>query len=1097
MSESNGRCPILIIWVIWLLTMRLMKCAKRRLISLTLLAVSLLIPLTTVRPESLPIKAYTVSEGLGADLVRNILQDSRGFLWFCTSGGLSRFDGYQFLTYETKDGLPYPAVTCLLETRAGHYWVGTSRGVSRLTAQASPASVRTKSTPPAGQSDASLFTNYKLGESGESKGVIALCEDKAGRIWAGTIDGLYMFDEANGGTAFQTVDLKPIQRLADLMHVEALAEDGDGNLWVGTSWGLIVRFPDGRTTHFATRPDGKLEPVRPVKVDTDGRIWIGHMTAGLLVIKPDATLADPATSASLKHLLAGKKDVSRANGILRLPANPGEFCHYTLKDGLADNNIASLCQTSDGRMWIGSFEKGLTEYDGQRLRAFTNAAGLSDNAILALCEDASGNLWMGTESAGAMRLARSRLVSYTTEDGLGHNRVNSIFEDQAGQLHIVSGFGNVFINRFDGRQFTAVHPSYPSHIKSGGTKSLGWGWNQITFQDSAGQWWVPTGEGLCLYPKVNRLEDLSHTPPKALYTTRDGLPDNNIFRLFEDSRGDVWISTIFPYKAALARWVRATGKIEDLSTVPEIAVLGAATAFTEDASGNLWVGFYDGGLARYSAGKWESFKEAAGFPRQRINNLYLDRKGRLWAATVFGGAARLDNPQSDSPEVSYYTTANGLAGDLVWAITEDDHGFLYIATNRGIDQLDPEAGFIKRYTTADGLIGNQARVAFRDRQGALWFADLKGVSRLLPEVERPLSRPPILITALRIKGAPAQVSEFGDLNLAGLELPPDRNDIEIEYVSINLAQDEYLKYQYKLEGTGEDWSEPTINRTVSYPNLPAGSYRFLVRAVSGRGLTSEMPASFSFTILPPVWQRWWFITIAAVLLGLAAYGAYRYRLSQVIALERVRTRIATDLHDDIGASLTQIAILSEVARQENGQNGHRKAEPLTTIAATSRELVDSMADIVWAINPQKDHLRDLTQRMRRFASDTFTACDISFTFRAPEVDGRLRLNTDMRRQVFLIFKEGVNNIVRHSGCARAEIDLSLDGNWLSLKLADDGKGFSPTTESDGHGLMSMQERAMSLGGQFTIISEGGKGTTVTLKVPISHRGSPKRKGIPT
>jgi ligand-binding sensor domain-containing protein/two-component sensor histidine kinase len=1074
-----------------------MKIAKRRLISLTLLAVSWLIPLSTVRPESLPIKTYTVSDGLGADLVRNILQDSRGFLWFCTSGGLSRFDGYQFLTYGTKDGLPYPAVTCLLETRAGHYWVGTSRGVSRLTTQASPASDRTKSTPLSGQSYASLFTNYQLGESRETNGVITLCEDKAGRIWAGTDDGLFMLDEANGDTAFQMINLQPRSRPSQYMHIEALAEDGDGNLWVGTSWGLIIRFPDGRTTHFATRSDGTLEPVRPVKVDAQGRVWLGHMTAGLIVIKPDTSLSEPATGSSLKHLLTDKKDVSRASGILQLPANPGEFCHYTVKDGLADNNIASLCQTSDGRMWIGSFEKGLTEFDGQRLRAFTRDKGLTDNTIFALCEDASGNLWMGTESGGAMRLARSRVVSYTTEDGLGHNRIGTIFEDQAGQLYVVSGFGNVYISRFDGQQFTAVHPKYPGHIKRGGTKSLGWGWNQITFQDSAGQWWVPTGEGLCLYPKVNRLEDLSRTPPKRIYTTRDGLPDNNVFRLFEDSRGDVWISTIFPYKSALARWVRATETIENLSHVPVISALGAPTAFTEDASGNLWAGFYDGGLARYSAGRWESFKEAASFPKQRIHDLYLDRKGRLWAATVFGGAARIDNPQSECPEIIYYTTANGLASDLVWAITEDNHGFLYIATNRGIDQLDPEAGFIKRYTTADGLIGNQPRVAYRDRQGALWFADLNGVSRLLPEAERPLLHPPILITGIHIKGGPAPVPELEEMNLAGLELAPDRNDIEIEYVSINLAQDGYLKYQYKLEGTGEDWSEPTINRTVSYPNLPAGSYRFLVRAVSGRGLASDTPASFSFTILPPVWQRWWFITLAVVLLGLAAYAGYRYRLAQVIALERVRTRIATDLHDDIGASLTQIAILSEVARQQNGQNSQRKGEPLATIANTSRELVDSMADIVWAINPQKDHLRDLTQRMRRFASDTFTACDISFTFRAPESDGRLRLDTDMRRQVFLIFKEGVNNIVRHSGCARAEIDLNLDGNWLSLKLADDGKGFSLATESEGHGLMSMRARANSLGGQFAIISESGKGTIATLKVPISHRTLPRWKGIPT
>jgi hypothetical protein len=227
--------------------------------------------------------------------------------------------------------------------------------------------------------------------------------------------------------------------------------------------------------------------------------------------------------------------------------------------------------------------------------------------------------------------------------------------------------------------------------------------------------------------------------------------------------------------------------------------------------------------------------------------------------------------------------------------------------------------------------------------------------------------PAILITGLRIAGDSQPISALGEVALAPIELGPYRNQLQIDYVALGFSPGEGLRYQYTLEGARQEWSPLTEQRTVNFANLAPGSYQFLVRAVDAAGVISEVPASVSFKILSPIWQRWWFASIVAGLAGVIAFALYRYRVARLLDLERVRTRIATDLHDDIGSSLSQIAIMSEVVRQKVGAENKAVIHPLSVIAGTSRELVDSMADIVWAVNPKRDHLIDLTQRMRQFA----------------------------------------------------------------------------------------------------------------------------------
>jgi signal transduction histidine kinase len=287
-----------------------------------------------------------------------------------------------------------------------------------------------------------------------------------------------------------------------------------------------------------------------------------------------------------------------------------------------------------------------------------------------------------------------------------------------------------------------------------------------------------------------------------------------------------------------------------------------------------------------------------------------------------------------------------------------------------------------------------------------------------------------------------------------------------------------------LEGISEHWSIPTDERTVHYAGLAPGVYRFLVRAVGADGRQSSQPAVLSFALLKPFWRRWWFIGLEAMTFAFVVFGLSRYRFVQLLAVERIRSRIATDLHDDIGSSLSRVAILSEVVRKRVGEADPEINAPLASIAEISRELIDSMGEIVWAINPAKDNLYFLTQRMREFASDVLMARDVQFEFRASNREHEFRIGADMRRQVLLIFKECVHNVVRHANCTRVEIDVRLEREGLVLQVRDNGIGIEPSMAVNGHGLASMRDRAQRVGGRIEFAA-ADQGTLMTLSVPLA------------
>jgi ligand-binding sensor domain-containing protein/two-component sensor histidine kinase len=1032
-----------------------MRAVKRALAIFVLVLISCAQP----RAEQLPIRTYTTADGLARDRIFKIVPDPRGFLWFCTYDGLSRFDGYDFVNYSVAQGLPHRVVFDLLITRNGDYWVATSAGVARFNPLASVSESKFKTYVPTGRPDAEVITN--------------LYEDSSGTIWVGTGNGFHKLVQNGGDWRVEYVNLG--ENTGEQLDITAIVEASAGVLWIGAEQGLFRRFSDGKAERFSTKDGLPHQHVRDILRDPDGTVWV-------------------ATGLGLCRLVSnvrvGQPIVERL---------------YTKKDGLLNEGIFSLFRMSSGPLWISTMA-GISAFSSEALPGgghfinYTREHGLSDAGIRTMAEDHDGNLWLGTESAGVMKITRRGFTSYSEADGLEHGRIAALGEDRNGELFVVTGSLNApsyHIHRFDGRRFQNFRVNLPANVFPT------WGWNQLFVQDRSQQWWVPTTSGLFQFPPSRSLDDFARARPAKVYSSQNGLSGSEPFRLYEDSRGDIWISIISgASNAYLNRFEPATGKFYAYGQDIALRQDSAPTAFQEDRNGNLWVGFYWGGLSRYRNGKFEAFTKADGVPAGLIRALYLDHLGRLWIASTEGGLARIDDPTQGRPTFAHYTVKDGLSSDQLTCITEDQWGRIYIGTGIGIDRLDPETGRIKRFTMADGLPNGFVNVAYRDHNNVLWFGTLQGLSKLVPAIDGPSEAPPILIQQLRVAGSDLPISDLGVTQLGGLEFEANKNQLEIKFVSLGFRSGDVLRYQFMLEGADGDWSAPTNQRIVNFANLKPGSYRFRVRAVNADGVVSNEPASIAFTIVPPVWQRWWFIGLVIVGLIAVTHLIYQYHTRRLIELERVRTRIATDLHDDIGASLSKIAILSDVAGQElSTMRDSPVAAPLAQIADTSRDCVDAMSDIVWAVNPQRDHLSDLTHRMRRFAEDLLDAKDIDFTIRSSLEDKDVPLGADLRREVYLIFKECINNLVKHSDCTEAAVVFSVTGPWLVVSITDNGKGFEPSSNGNshgmgGHGLASMQRRAHALGGSLQIDSGAGRGTSVTLKVPI-RQGSGWRRWLPT
>jgi signal transduction histidine kinase/ligand-binding sensor domain-containing protein len=1029
----------------------------------------------SVPADLLPIKSYSAADGLIYDSVRLIVEDSRGFLWFCTPIGVSRFDGYRFTSYGAEHGLYYSNIRDLKETNKGVYLFASNVGVYLFDPQSSQSTFSNQETTSPPQKARPLFKLLSVSDSPGANTVNRLYKTRRGQILALTSAGVFEADDSTNEITFRRFEIPSFSHQG--VEVNELAEDGEGSLWFAHDAGLERRLPDGRFVHYSIKPSSQSDRVTAFSIDRQNRLWLIH-AAGVILFTPEpfSAFGTGAISPLSIRLQTGSRSPSQDDRFHQPPEGGASL--FTDNEGAPTQGMLDVYCSSNDRVWVGTLEQGMFSYHNRQFRRYTKANGLVDNAISSITEDAFGNLWV-TSVHGVMKIARRGFVSFKQEDGLGTEIINSLFKTVTGELCAIGR--RWWINSFDGSRFKAIQPNLPRRLLETSGRVL---------QDHAGEWWMATPEGLYRFPNVSKVEQLSQVAPKAVYTTKDGLPVDHGHGLFEDSRRNIWISFRGNQNARLVRWDRTAETFHSFSEAEGLPRGSQPEFFCEDISGAIWMSLWNGGLVRYHNERFSKISFSLDENNNRIHDIYSDGKGRIWIATSLEGLKRLDDVFTDAPQFTTYTIAQGLSSNHIQYLVEDEWGKIYFVTSRGMDRLDPETGRIKYYTTADGLTAAGTGRAFRDQQGELWLGTSRGISRFTPEVDTPVAAPPVFISKVLIAGQPMPLFEIGATQVDGITIEPDQRQVQIDFFGLSLAAGETLRYQYKLEGANGEWSEPAIARTITYANISPGNYRFLVRAVTTEETYTTSPASVSFIVLRPVWQRWWFVLTVTVSLGFLAYAAYRYRIAKLIELERIRTRIATDLHDDIGASLSRMAILSEVVKQQTGTLNMTTYNTLNEIADSARALVDSMSDIVWAIDPRKDNLKSVAQRIRQFASDVLESRQIRWTFEVPEELEKIKLSPDERRHLYLIFKEALNNIVKHSSSTETKLRIFIENNKLYGEISDNGRGFvMPDPEVSfmgmgGNGLKNMQARASEVGGRLELDSAPGKGAQIFFFLPL-------------
>jgi signal transduction histidine kinase len=437
-----------------------------------------------------------------------------------------------------------------------------------------------------------------------------------------------------------------------------------------------------------------------------------------------------------------------------------------------------------------------------------------------------------------------------------------------------------------------------------------------------------------------------------------------------------------------------------------------------------------------------------------------------------------------------FLVKNGLPNNVVYGILPDDNGNLWMSTNNGLSCFDPGSQKFRNFDVKDGLQSNEFNhdAFVKDEQGRMYFGGVNGFNYFDPkDVSINPNVPNVVITDLKINNkSVSDIREYALVSKAvylneKIRIPYDQNMIIFEFAALDFSAPMKNQYQYKLEGFNDNWINSYNTHTATYTNLDPGTYVFRVKGSNKDGIWNEDGAALTITILPPWYGTWWFRTLMVLTFLLAVYAIYRYRLQQALNLVAVRNRIATDLHDEIGSNLSNISIFSNVAQQIH--DNEKNVSLLKKISEYSQASQESMSDIVWMINPDNDRFENIMTQMRRYAAEIFEAINCKFIISFDEKLNGIKLNMDERKNLYLIYKEAINNLAKYSGCSQVSIELKLYKGQIIMVLKDNGRGFDLKAVGKGNGLTNMRKRAEMLKGRLTINTSPGNGTEIELNFP--------------
>jgi signal transduction histidine kinase len=706
--------------------------------------------------------------------------------------------------------------------------------------------------------------------------------------------------------------------------------------------------------------------------------------------------------------------------------------------------VRALFADHEGNLWIGTSGNGLARLRIRQWRMFNGNAGLISTKLTALAVESSGQLWAGTEDAGLMRFDGTRFESY--DAGFPLNcamHIQSLCVDRNGALWVAT-WGRGLFRAAGGRQW---------HFGTGEGLS-----DDVVLAVAAER----SGDGVWVGTRAGGLHRISATNIVS-YTTADGLSGQPIRCVLPTADGRLIIGS---EGGGLIRW--DGNRLAVVPTPPALATL-PVHCLAEDRAGRLWVGTAGGGVYCRSGGTWLALSSADGLTSDVIEQIMPDDAGNLWFGSDKG----------------------------VFQVRASDVQAFLAGSSRSIScMLFARGAGQEEIACAVGWPG-----AIRTPGGELWFASSVGLLSINPSRTRVASAPPVMIERVLVDEAVTAVTELGGENHP-LQLGPGTRSLDFEFTAINFTAPERTRFRYKLEGLDANWTQSDAGRRAHYGPLQPGRYRFRVIASNAGGVWSEPGASLSLVVRPPLWRAWWFITLCSVSLVAAIWMGVRYvslrRLHAELrksehrrAMERERTRIAQDMHDEIGSKLTRISFLSEVARQTVTGAGEDGA-PIKAIADTSRELLKALDEIVWAVNPRNDNLEHLIGYLEQYAREYFlmtpVECEINVPPRLPQVE----LSAEVRHNVFLAFEEALGNALKHANPAKVCVIMSVHGNAFEILVKDDGRGFEVNKSSGKtgrNGLINMAARLRAVGGTCEATSEPGSGTSVRLSCPLLDHAS--------
>ncbi|MES2774439.1 MAG: two-component regulator propeller domain-containing protein [Bacteroidota bacterium] len=979
--------------------------------------------------------------GLPAELVTCVTQDSMGFMWVGTSEGLYKYDGYTYKTFDGDDlhvkNLLNNHIADLYVDRSGFIWV---------TVQYSGVVVLNS----AGQFVA-IF-NGQTNPSFPGSRAHRVKEDDAGNIWCATDDGLFMLQpELQKIKVLQKIDLKKSGHTTNLMG--DFLFDTKGRIWICTYKGLVVyNIASGRVHNYYNNPDKLVlldDTIASQSVfleEKKGKIWYSNWAPGLKIYD--------AVNKSATIIYNGAGSLKPDYGWLAV-------CFF---------------YDSHKRLWVatgkGLFlaEESLQNIQLNYAHDPQNSSGICDNSVNDIYEDKDGNFWVATYNG--ISIANPYEERFTNFSGdflsqfgfAGHQVSDIIVADTNTLLVCTYGADGIYETDYQFRQ--KRHFSFNDN---------GYDWVWSYYKDSKNnQVYISTKKGMLLYNiATHSIKKLTAPPFDSFYPVNAFIPDSD---------RSLWMCG---YRNEFIQYNPLNGhfnryNITNMGLPPQIISLAPGGA------SQLWIIANASGLLRFD----KTSKTIVEKIPARVGHPNSLQQTEVICFKDFGGYYLLGYDQKgfsiydkQTKNFDHYNRVNGLGSNRVSDALLHPDGNIWIATSNGLSSFNPATKEIVTYNYDQGILNSDLacltllpnnKIAAGTSKGLFVFDPYQLKSRSMPAAP--------FVTDVSVYGKRLVADSFSKPG-SFLEVPYQENYFSLNYIALQYGQQYQVEYAYMLEGFDKAWIPAGNRRFVSYSNLNGGNYAFRVKARLPGNEWVESKYALHLLVTTPFYKKWWFILIAVLLLGTLLFAVFQYRLLQLLRLEKMRSSISSDLHDEVGATLSSISIFSEMAKQVLPA-GNKAEAYLNRIGERSRDSIDKMSDIIWSINPENDSLQEILIRMKTFATEMAEGKDILIQWEEASQMAGLKLGMLQRKNLYLLFKEAMTNAIKYADASNIIVQLYCHNKMVSLTIADDGIGFNMDDPKRGNGIKNMRQRALSLHGTVAIQSAPGKGTTVKVAFSI-------------